>query len=60
MTVSLEQATALLAERAAKGGGKKRPAPKVRKTAKSASEEKVVIKKPAKVAKRKPEPVAGE
>ncbi|HLJ52890.1 MAG TPA: type I DNA topoisomerase, partial [Rhizomicrobium sp.] len=62
LAITLEQASALLAERAAKNGGKKKRAPKPRKEAKivavaSAAAAKM---KPAKVAKKKPEPVAGE
>ena len=60
LAITLEQATALLAERAAKNGGKKKRAPKARKEAKVAVVEAVAAKtKPAKVTK-KPEPVAGE
>ncbi|HEY2883788.1 MAG TPA: type I DNA topoisomerase [Rhizomicrobium sp.] len=61
LAITLEQATALLAERAAKNGGKKKRAPKARKEAKVAVVEAVAAKtKPAKVTKKKPEPVAGE
>ena len=60
---TLEQAIALLAERAAKGGGKKKKAPKPKKEAKLAKAKTAIVsakKKPAKAAKKKPEPVAGE
>jgi DNA topoisomerase-1 len=70
MEVTLEQALALIAERAAKGGGKKKkkkPAPKPKAEAKTeAAEKKPTAKKPATKkktaakAKKKPEPVAGE
>ncbi|MEI9994012.1 MAG: type I DNA topoisomerase [Rhizomicrobium sp.] len=68
--ITLEQALALIADRAAKGGGKKKKAPKAKaaakpkKAAKAKSEPKTEKaaaapkKKPA--AKKKPEPVAGE
>jgi DNA topoisomerase-1 len=62
-STTLEQAIALLADRAAKGGGKKKKAPNAKKEAKPAKAEKTVAqakKKPAKAAKKKPEPVAGE
>ena len=63
-SITLEEAIALLADRAAKGGGKKKKAPaKAKKEAKSvkAKAEKVPAKKkPAKAAKKKPEPVARE
>jgi DNA topoisomerase-1 len=62
-STTLEQAIALLADRAAKGGGKKKKAPNANKEAKPAKAEKTVAqakKKPAKAAKKKPEPVAGE
>ena len=58
--ITLEQAITLLAERAAKVGTKRKRTPKARKAPKPASEEKIAAKKPAKVVKRKPEPVAGE
>ena len=59
LTVTLEQAQALIAERIAKGGGKKKkkktaPKPKVEKTEKKAAPKKKAA------AKKKPEPVAGE
>jgi DNA topoisomerase-1 len=72
-SVTLEQALALIADRAAKGGGKKkkaRPAPKAKAAAKPKKDAKAksapkaektdapAKKKPA--AKKKPEPVAGE
>ena len=60
LAITLERATTLLAERAAKSGGKKR-VPKSRKDDKAVAEEKIAAKKkPVKAAKRKPEPVAGE
>ncbi len=63
MQVTLEQAQSLIAERQAKGGGKKakkKPAPKTESKAKSETkaEKKPTSKKAA--PKRKPEPVAGE
>ncbi|HWY62963.1 MAG TPA: type I DNA topoisomerase [Rhizomicrobium sp.] len=68
LTVTLEQAQTLIAERITKGGGKKKkkkaaPKPKVEKADKPEKAEKkpakkAVAKKPA--AKKKPEPVAGE
>ncbi|MEJ1970777.1 MAG: type I DNA topoisomerase [Rhizomicrobium sp.] len=65
--ITLEQALALLAERAAKGGGtkkKKKAAakPKAKKETKAKAEPAAPAKKkaPAKAAKKKPEPVAGE
>ena len=67
MAVTLEQALALIAERAAKGGGKKkkkRASPKPKAEAKANSTVKKTTakkKKPATAtAKKKPEPVAGE
>ncbi len=63
LAITLEQASALLAERAAKNGGKnkKKRAPKPRKEAKIVAVASAAAKmKPAKVAKKKPEPVAGE
>jgi DNA topoisomerase-1 len=61
LAITLEQASALLAERATKNGGKKKRAPKARKEAKISPVEAVAAKtKPAKAAKKKPEPVAGE
>jgi DNA topoisomerase-1 len=63
--VTLEQALALIAERAAKGGGKKKKAPrkvaekKAEKPEKPAKKQAAAKKAPAK-AKKKPEPVAGE
>ena len=61
LSITLEQANALLAERASKNGGKKKRAPKARKEAKIVAVEAVAAKtKPAKVTKKKPEPVAGE
>ena len=70
MEVTLEQALALIAERAAKGGGKKKkkkPAPKPKTEAKTGAAEKkptakkpVAKKKTVAKAKKKPEPVAGE
>jgi DNA topoisomerase-1 len=61
LAITLEQANALLAERAAKNGGKKKRTPKARKEAKVAAVEPAAAKtKPAKAAKKKPEPVAGE
>jgi DNA topoisomerase I len=61
LAITLEQASALLADRAAKNGGKKKRAPKARKEAKIPPVEAVAAKtKPAKVTKKKPEPVAGE
>ncbi len=65
MEVTLEQALALIAERAAKGGGKKKkkkPAPKPKAEAKPAKPAKkpAAKKKTAAKAKKKPEPVAGE
>jgi DNA topoisomerase-1 len=61
LAITLEQANALLAERATKNGGKKKRAPKARKEAKISPVEAVAAKtKPAKAAKKKPEPVAGE
>jgi DNA topoisomerase I len=63
-SITLEQAIALLADRAAKGGGKKKKAPaKAKKEARSVTakaEKALAKKKPAKAAKKKPEPVAGE
>jgi DNA topoisomerase-1 len=65
MAVTLEQAVALIAERAAKGGGKKKKASakKAAPVKKAAPEKKekpkaAAKKKPAKAAKKKPEPVA--
>ncbi len=65
LTVTLEQAQALIAERIAKGGGKKKkkkaaPKPKAEKAEKAEKKpaKKAAAKKPA--AKKKPEPVAGE
>jgi DNA topoisomerase-1 len=65
--VTLEQALALIAERAAKGGKKKKkraPAKAPAKTKAPAKEKKEAAKKPAPKkkapAKKKPEPVAGE
>jgi DNA topoisomerase-1 len=61
LAISLEQASALLAERAAKNGGKKKRAPKARKEARIATVEAAAAKKkPVKAVKKKPEPVAGE
>jgi len=61
LAITLEQASTLLAERAAKNGGKKKRAPKARKEAKVTAAEAVAAKaKPVKAAKKKPEPVAGE
>ena len=70
MDVTLEQALALIAERAAKGGGKKKkkkPAPKPKTEAKTeiaakkpVAKKSVAKKKIAAKAKKKPEPVAGE
>jgi DNA topoisomerase I len=70
MEVTLEQALALIAERVAKGGGKKKkkkttpkPRPKAKTEAvakKPAAKKPVVKKKTAAKAKKKPEPVAGE
>jgi len=57
-TITLEQAVSLIEDRAAKGGGKKKKAPRAQKAAKA--EKMPVKKKPAKTAKNKPEPVAGE
>ena len=63
-SITLEQAIALLVDRAAKGGGKKKKAPaKAKKEAKpvtAKAEKALAKKKPAKAAKKKPEPVAGE
>jgi DNA topoisomerase-1 len=61
-STTLEQAIALLADRAAKGGGKKKKAPRVKKEAKPAKAKSAepAKKKPAKAAKKKPEPVASE
>ena len=57
-TITLEQAVSLIEGRVARGGGKKKKAPKIVKAAK---EEKIPAKKKsAKTAKNKPEPVAGE
>ena len=68
--ITLEQALALIADRAAKGGGKKkkpaRAAAKPKKDAKAKKEPKAKAEKPAAApkkkapAKKKPEPVAGE
>ena len=65
--VTLEQAEALIADRVAKGGGKKKkrkaaPKPKAQAPAKAEKPEKAAAKKtaPKKSAKKKPEPVAGE
>ena len=65
--VTLEQAEALIAERVAKGGGKKKkkkaaPKPKAEAKAKAEKPVKAAAKKTAakKPAKKKPEPVAGE
>ena len=66
--ITLEQALALIADRAAKGGGKKKAAAKPKRDAKAKKEPKAKAEKPepdkkkapAKVAKKKPEPVAGE
>jgi DNA topoisomerase I len=66
LTVTLDEALALLAEREAKGGGKKKKAPKAKAKAppKKAAAKKEPEKKPEArskpVAKRKPAPVAGE
>ena len=61
LAITLEQASTLLAERAAKNGGKKKRAPKARKEAKVTAAEALAAKaKPVKAAKKKPEPVAGE
>ena len=61
LAITLEQANTLLAERVAKNGGKKKRAPKARKEAKIAAVAAAAVKtKPAKVTKKKPEPVAGE
>jgi len=57
-TITLEQAVSLIEDRAARGGGKKKKAPRAQKSAKA--EKMPVKKKPAKTAKNKPEPVAGE
>jgi len=57
-TITLEQAVSLIEDRAAKGSGKKKKAPKAQKAAKA--EKMPIKKKPAKTAKNKPEPVAGE
>ena len=62
-STTLEQAITLLADRAAKGGGKKKKAPRAKKEAKPAKTKAAMApakKKPAKAAKKKPEPVAGE
>ncbi|HEY4941934.1 MAG TPA: type I DNA topoisomerase [Rhizomicrobium sp.] len=63
-SVTLEQAIAMLADRAAKGGGKKKKAPraaaKPKKAAKPKAEKAVAPAKKKAVAKKKPEPVAGE
>ena len=57
-TITLAQAVSLIEGRVARGGGKKKRAPKIVRAAK---EEKMPAKKkPAKTAKNKPEPVAGE
>jgi DNA topoisomerase-1 len=57
-TITLAQAVSLIEGRVARGGGKKKKAPKIVRAAK---EEKMPAKKkPAKTAKNKPEPVAGE
>ena len=72
LTVSLEQAQALIAERVAKGGGKKKKkkaAPKAKAARRKPKPEKPERKPPARKkavaqeeggAKKKPEPVAGE
>ena len=67
MEVSLEQALALIAERAAKGGNKKKKAVKAKAEAKPEAQAKKVAakkavakKKSVAKAKSKPEPVAGE
>jgi DNA topoisomerase-1 len=63
-SITLEQAVALIADRASKGGGKMKKAPpkakKEAKPAKAKAEKAPAKKKPAKAAKKKPEPVAGE
>ena len=68
-SVTLEQALALIADRAAKGGGKKKkakPAPKAKAKPKKETKVKAKAEKPAVAAKKKapakkkPEPVAGE
>ncbi len=64
-SVTMEQALQLIAERAAKGGGKKkkkRPAPKPKAEAKpeKTAKKPAAKKKTAAKAKKKPEPVAGE
>ncbi|HEY0303019.1 MAG TPA: topoisomerase C-terminal repeat-containing protein, partial [Rhizomicrobium sp.] len=66
-SITLEQALALIADRAAKGGGKKKKAPKAKAAAKPKKEAKAKAapkaETPAKKkapAKKKPEPVAGE
>jgi DNA topoisomerase-1 len=61
-STTLEHAITLLADRAAKGGGRKK-ASRPKKEAKPANIEKSATsskKKPAKATKKKPEPVAGE
>jgi DNA topoisomerase-1 len=63
LTVTLEQGQALIADRIAKGGGKKKkrkaaPKPKAEKTEKNSVKKAAPSKKPA--VKKKPEPVAGE
>ena len=62
-SVTLEQAIAMLADRAAKGGGKKKKAPRAKAKPKKAAPKAVKAAAPAKkktAAKKKPEPVAGE
>ncbi len=67
MEVTLEQALALIAERAAKGGGKKqkkkaapKPKKKVEAKVEAMAKKPAPKKKTAAKAKKKPEPVAGE
>ncbi len=61
LAVTLEQAIGLIAEREAKGGGKKKKPARPKKAAAEKADKKAAkSKKPAKAAKKKPEPVAGE
>ena len=62
LSVTLAQASALIAERVAKGGGKKKKKPAKKAAPEKAEKPKAAPKKkkPAKAAKKKPEPVAGE